>query len=50
MAEEINIKRIKLGKKPLIIFKIPHVLAEDGKPISSSRVRNKEIDENGKML
>jgi pantetheine-phosphate adenylyltransferase len=49
-AEEINRKRKVLGKKPLQIIVIPFVLSEDGKPISSSRIRRKEIDENGVML
>ena len=49
-AEEINRKRKYLGKKPLQIIVIPFVLSEDGKPISSSRIRQKEIDENGTML
>jgi len=46
-AEEINRKRKYLGKKPLQIIVIPFVLSEDGKPISSSRIRRKEINENG---
>ena len=49
-AEEINYKRRKKGKKPLKIIQIPFVLAEDGVPISSSRIKNKEIDANGKIL
>ncbi len=49
-AEGINKKRIENNKKPLKIVKIPHVLAEDNKPISSTRIINKEIDENGKVL
>jgi len=48
-AEEINRKRKHLGKTPLQIIVIPFVLSEDGKPISSSRIRRKEIDENGIM-
>jgi len=49
-AEEINKKRKQLGKKPLRIVVIPFVLSEDNKPISSSRIRQKEIAENGTML
>jgi pantetheine-phosphate adenylyltransferase len=49
-AEEINYKRRNKGKKPLKIIQIPFVLADDGKPISSSRINNKEIDENGNTL
>ena len=49
-AEEINRERKSLGKKPLQIIVIPFVLSEDGKPISSSRIRRKEIDEKGTLL
>ncbi len=49
-AEEINIKRKKIGKKLLEIVQIPFVLADDGKPISSSRIEEKEINKNGKIL
>ena len=49
-AEEISRKRKALGKKPLQIIVISFVLSEDGKPISSSRIRRKEIDENGTLL
>jgi pantetheine-phosphate adenylyltransferase len=49
-AEEINVRRRVLGKKPLQIIVIPFVLSVDGKPISSSRIRRKEIDENGTVL
>ncbi len=50
IAIEINRKRILKGKKPLTIVKIPFVLAKDGKPISSTRINRKEIDENGDLL
>jgi len=49
-ALEINNKREKIGKKVLKIIKIPFILAEDEKPISSTRIKNKEIDEEGKLL
>lgn len=49
-AEEINEIRIKNNKKLLKIIEIPLVLAEDKKPISSSRIINEEIDENGRII
>ena len=49
-AQEINQKRADNGKKPLKIIKIPYVLAEDGQPISSSRIFRGEIDKNGHVI
>jgi pantetheine-phosphate adenylyltransferase len=49
-AQEINKKRTHRGKTPLKIIVIPFILSEDGAPISSSRIRRKEIDENGTMM
>lgn len=49
-AEEINQKRKQQRKKPLQIIIVPFVLAEDNQPISSTRIRKKEIDENGTVL
>ena len=49
-AEEINKKRRKLGKKNLRIVEIPFVLADDGKPISSTRILEKVITKEGKIL
>jgi pantetheine-phosphate adenylyltransferase len=49
-AEEINKKRQQHGKKPLQIVVIPFVLADDSQPISSSRIRRKEIDAQGTLL
>lgn len=48
-AEEINNKREEKGKKPLKIIQIPLVKAQDGIRISSTRIRNNEINKNGKI-
>jgi pantetheine-phosphate adenylyltransferase len=47
-AEEINTKRMKKGLKPLKIVTIAFAYSQDGKPISSTRIKNGEIDVNGK--
>jgi pantetheine-phosphate adenylyltransferase len=49
-AKEINKKRKRLNKKQLKIIQIPFILAEDNIPISSSRIKKKEIDEHGNIL
>jgi pantetheine-phosphate adenylyltransferase len=49
-ADAINEKRMQINKKPLKIIQIPLVTAKDGKPISSTRIFNDEIDENGRIL
>ncbi|MCK4405377.1 MAG: pantetheine-phosphate adenylyltransferase [Hadesarchaea archaeon] len=49
-AEELNRLRTSKGLKAFEIVEIPFVLAEDGKPISSIRVRYGEIDVHGKLL
>jgi pantetheine-phosphate adenylyltransferase len=49
-AEVINKMRVERGKKPLLIFVITMVLAEDGKPISSTRVRKQEVDRYGRLI
>lgn len=47
-ALKINQKRKKLKKVPIKIVKINFVLAEDGKPISCTRILKGETDRNGK--
>jgi pantetheine-phosphate adenylyltransferase len=47
-AIKINEEREKKGKKPLKIVKISYVLAEDKKPISSTRIFENIIDIDGK--
>jgi pantetheine-phosphate adenylyltransferase len=49
-AEEINRIRKTKEFKDLEIIDIPFVLAEDGLPISSIRIRYGEIDVHGKLL
>lgn len=49
-AEVINQMRVSRGKKPLLIFVITMVLADDGKPISSTRVRKQEVDRHGHLI
>jgi cytidyltransferase-like protein len=49
-AEEMNEVRKRNNLPPLEIVEIPFVLAEDGRPISSIRIRYGEIDEHGKVI
>lgn len=48
-AEEINGMRAENGLRPLDIHLVSMVLADDSYPISSSRIRSGEIDEEGKL-
>lgn len=48
-AEEINRIRLEAGKPELQIVMVPIDLAEDGLPISSSRIREGNIDREGKL-
>ena len=48
-AEKINKVRNKEGKSELKIVVVPMIKSVDGKYISSSRIRNKEIDSEGNL-
>ncbi len=50
VAKEINEQRRKRGNPPLKIKVVPYVLAQDGRPISSTRIRDGKIDEHGTLL
>jgi pantetheine-phosphate adenylyltransferase len=50
VGEEINTLRIKRGLAPLYLIEVPLVVASDGKPISSSRIRNGQIDVDGRQV
>lgn len=49
-AYELNEQRIDDGLLPLEIHTAPFVVAEDGTRISSTRIRNGEIDVHGRLL
>ena len=49
-AEEINELRRRNGLKPLKVFRIKEVRADDTRVISSSRILRGEIDKDGRLL
>lgn len=49
-AYEINAKRRARGLKPLIIDPIDLIMAEDRRPISSTRIRRGRIDREGRLI
>jgi pantetheine-phosphate adenylyltransferase len=50
MAHLINKKRKELGKKEIKIVKVDFVMAEDGKPISATRIKKGIIDRYGRLI
>lgn len=49
-GEEINRKRQEKGLSPLVLIEEPLVLSDDGKPVSSTRMRKGEIDASGHLV
>jgi len=49
-GEQINSKRIAKGLKPLEIVPIDLLLAQDRRPISSTRIRRGKIDRRGRLV
>ena len=49
-GHEINRIRSSKGFDPLVIVTVTMIKAEDGRPLSSSRIRYGEIDRNGRVL
>jgi len=45
-----NSLRAEKGFPPLVLITVDWVAAQDGKPISSTRIRGGEIDEEGRLL
>ncbi len=49
VGEEINRLRAEAGKKEIKIEVVDHILTEDGRPVSSTRVANSEITPDGNI-
>ena len=50
VALKINEHRKERGKEPIKIVKVEHMKADNGKIISSTRIKAGEIDEHGLLL
>lgn len=46
----VNEERVRNGLKELFIVVIPTVMAEDGRPLKSHRIRSGEIDSEGRIV
>lgn len=49
-GDEINALRREKGFEPIVIIVVDAVLADDGEPISTTRIRLGEIDRNGRVI
>ena len=49
-ALEINRRRVERGRMPLLIIVFKMILAQDGRPISSTRIRRQEVDRFGRLI
>lgn len=47
---EFNKKRSNFGFKPLKVIVVETILSEDGSSLSSTRIRNGEVDEEGRVI
>ena len=48
-ADRLNALRTARGFPPLKTIEVPHLLAEDGLPLSASRIRAGEVDADGRQ-
>ena len=49
-AAQINAERRRLGLAPLRVVLAPYILADDARPIKSTRIRNGEVDAEGRLV
>lgn len=49
-AVALNRDRAAAARRPLVILDVPHALAADGLPISSTRLAAREVDAEGRLL
>ncbi len=48
-AARLNARRLARGLAVLEVVTVPHLLAEDGLPLSASRIRTGEVDADGRQ-